>query len=102
MVYSPHASLPSSLFNYAHDVALLRDDDLAVDFDFSSRPLCEQHSVGDLDIERLGLGYRRPAVADAAAGKLPNYPHSAPTKVAIDDKASSTQLSRSCRRWLPR
>src|SRR5262249_26483272 len=57
-----HGFLPShdlarcSLFDHAHDVALLRDDEiLAVDFDLSSRPLSEQHSVTDFDIERLKL-----------------------------------------------
>src|SRR5262249_16109370 len=42
-----------SLFDHSHDVALLRDDEiLAVDFDLGSRPLPEQHSVADFDIER--------------------------------------------------
>ena len=55
-----HGLLPSrslarrSLFDHAHDVAFLRDDEIfAVDFDLGSRPLSEQHSVADFDIERL-------------------------------------------------
>src|SRR5215831_2687451 len=54
-----HCLLPSrnlarrSLFDHAHDVALLSDHEiLAVDFDLGSRPLPEQHSVADFDIER--------------------------------------------------
>src|SRR6516162_5617962 len=57
-----HSLLPSrnlvrrSLFDHAHDVALLSDDEiLAVDFDLGSRPLPEQHSVADFDIERTEL-----------------------------------------------
>src|SRR6516162_8256927 len=57
-----HCLLPSrsllrrSLFNHAHDVALLSDHEiLAVDFDLGSRPLPEQHSVADFDIQRTEL-----------------------------------------------
>src|SRR6516225_6784910 len=57
-----HCLLPSrslarrSLFDHAHDVALLSDDEiLAFDFDLGSRPLPEQHSVADFDIERTEL-----------------------------------------------
>src|SRR5215469_14151860 len=54
-----HALLPSrtlarcGLFDHAHDVALLRDDQiLAVDFDLGARPFSEQHSIADFDVER--------------------------------------------------
>src|SRR6516162_864969 len=57
-----HCLLPSrylarrSLFDHAHDVTLLSDDEiLAVDFDLGSRPLPEQHSVANFDIERTEL-----------------------------------------------
>src|SRR6516165_7725478 len=44
--------LRRSLFDHAHDVALLSDHEiLAVDFDLGSRPLPEQHSVADFDIQ---------------------------------------------------
>src|SRR5262249_59020471 len=53
-----HGLLPSrnllrrSLFNHAHDVALLRDDViLAVDFDLGTRPFSKQHSIADFDIQ---------------------------------------------------
>src|SRR6516164_703039 len=45
-----------SLFDHAHDVALLSHDEiLAVDFDLGSRPLSEQHSVANFDIQRTEL-----------------------------------------------
>src|SRR6516225_7700093 len=54
-----HSLLPSrnltrrSLFDHAHDVALLGDHEIfSVDFDLGSRPLPEQHSIADFDIER--------------------------------------------------
>src|SRR5215468_6274305 len=55
-----HGLLPSrsllrqSLFNHAHDVALLGDDViLAVGFDLGTRPFSEQHSIADFDIQRM-------------------------------------------------
>src|SRR5262249_32555301 len=57
-----HCLLPSrnlvrrSLFDHAHDVALLRVHEfLAFDFDLGSRPLPEQLSVPDFDIKRTEL-----------------------------------------------
>src|SRR6516225_9443499 len=54
-----HCLLPSrnlarrSLFDHAHDITLLSDDEiLAIDFDLGSRPLPEQYSIADFDIER--------------------------------------------------
>jgi len=45
-----------SLFDHAHDVALLRDDEiLAIDFDLGTGPLPKQYSVADFDIERTEL-----------------------------------------------
>src|SRR6266478_8985981 len=41
-----------ALFDDAHDVALLHDQELfAVDLDFGARPFAEQHPVADLDID---------------------------------------------------
>src|SRR6516162_1055087 len=64
-----HCLLPSrylarrSLFDHAHDVALLSHDEiLAVDFDLGSRPLSEQHSVANFDIQRTELAVIVPGV----------------------------------------
>src|SRR5580692_8413212 len=39
-----------------HDVGLLHDDEvLAVDLDFGARPFSKEHSVADLDVERIEL-----------------------------------------------
>jgi hypothetical protein len=67
MVSSRQQACRRSLFNHAHDVALIRHDEiLAVDFDLSSRPLSEQHSVGDFDIERLELAIVAPRAGTAS------------------------------------
>src|SRR5262249_23001990 len=50
-----------SLFDHAHDVALLRDDEvLAINLDFRSGPLSEQNPIADFDIERLYLAIIAP------------------------------------------
>src|SRR5215472_15912251 len=57
-----HCLLPSrnlarrSLFDHAHDVALLSDHEiLALDFDLGSQPLSEQHSIADFDVDWVQL-----------------------------------------------
>src|SRR5262249_17759842 len=41
-----------ALFDDAHDVALLHDQELlAVDFDLGARPFAKQHPVADLDVD---------------------------------------------------
>src|SRR6516165_3227181 len=62
-----HSLLPSrsllrrSLFDHAHNVTFLRDDEiLAVDFDLGARPFPEQHSVADFDIERAEVAVIAP------------------------------------------
>src|SRR5260370_5957902 len=48
--------LGAALFDDAHDVALLHDQELfAVDLDLGARPFAEQHSVADLDVDRNEL-----------------------------------------------
>src|SRR5260221_11965467 len=48
--------LGDALFDDAHDVALLHDQELfAVDLDLGARPFAEQHSVADLDVDRNEL-----------------------------------------------
>src|SRR6266566_192581 len=45
--------LGDALFDDAHDVALLHDQELfAVDLDLGARPFAEQHAVADLDVDR--------------------------------------------------
>src|SRR5262249_18047845 len=45
--------LGDALFDDAHDVALLHDQELfAVDLDLGARPFAEQHPVADLDVDR--------------------------------------------------
>src|SRR6516165_12466106 len=55
--FLPYATFAGrSLFDHAHDVALLSDDEiLAIDFDLGSGPLPKQYSVADFDIERTEL-----------------------------------------------
>src|SRR5215475_1447460 len=44
--------LGRALFDDAHDVGLLHDEELvAVDLDFRARPFAEQHAVADLDVD---------------------------------------------------
>src|ERR1700730_5511063 len=44
--------LGDALFDDAHDVALLHDQELfAVDLDLGARPFAEQHPVADLDVD---------------------------------------------------
>src|SRR5258708_29972721 len=46
--------LGDALFDDAHDVALLHDQELfAVDLDLGARPFAEQHSVADLELAGL-------------------------------------------------
>src|ERR1044072_155232 len=79
-----------ALFDYAHDVALLHDQELfAVDLDLGAGPFAKQHPVADLDVDRdelaglvaatrsygddLALGrflFRRVGNDDAAGGLL--------------------------------
>src|SRR5262249_20914431 len=41
-----------ALFDDAHDVALLHDQELvAIDLDLGARPFAEQHPVADLDVD---------------------------------------------------
>src|SRR2546421_5576379 len=57
MIYLP-------LRDDTHDVGLLHDDEiLAVDLDFGARPFSKEHSVADLDVERIEL-----AVIPSGAG----------------------------------
>src|SRR5262250_1243575 len=45
--------LGDALFDDAHDVALLHDQELfAVDLDLGARPFAKQHPVTDLDVDR--------------------------------------------------
>ena len=44
--------LGDALFDHAHDIALLHDQELLpVDFDLGARPFAEQHPVANLDID---------------------------------------------------
>ena len=50
MVFLPLRNLARrSLFDHAHDVSLLSDDEILA---VGPRPLSEQHPVADFDIER--------------------------------------------------
>src|ERR1043166_1885327 len=79
----------SGLFEHAHDVGLLHDQELlAVDLDLGARPFAEQHAVADLQVDRNefaglvaaagpdrdDLALRRPLLRgvgnDDAAGRL--------------------------------
>src|SRR5207245_2139953 len=61
--------LSRGLFDHAHDVAFLHDDEiLAVDLDLGARPLPEQDAVANLDVERM----QRPVIA-AGTGPGGNY-----------------------------
>src|SRR6266480_2703707 len=64
-----------ALFDDAHDVALLHDQELfAVDLDLGARPFAEQHAVADLDVDRNELAglvpAARPHSGDLALGGL--------------------------------
>ena len=47
------SSLGGGLFENAHDVAFLHDQEvLAVDLHLGARPLAEQHALADLEVDR--------------------------------------------------